>query len=61
MGLRLVSVAAVPQAVAVAVGVGVGVGVGELVDGPLDAGADRLAGLPLGGLLLGVDAQLQVT
>ncbi|WP_328744585.1 hypothetical protein OHT57_04400 [Streptomyces sp. NBC_00285] len=33
---------------------------GELVDGALDSGADRVAGLPVGGLLLGADAELQV-
>ena len=35
--------------------------VGELVDGALDSGADCVAGLPVGGLLLGADAQSQVT
>jgi hypothetical protein len=37
------------------------VAVGELVDGALHAGADRVAGLPLGCLLLGADADSQVT
>lgn len=36
------------------------VSVGELVDGALCSGADRAAGLPLGRLLLGADAELQV-
>jgi transposase len=49
VGFRLSSVAAVAHAVSV----------GELVDGALDSGADRVAGLPVGGLL-GVDAELQV-
>ena len=35
--------------------------VGELVDRALHSGADRVAGLPLGRLLLGTDAELQVT
>ncbi len=52
MGLSLsaVSVAAAPHAVSV----------GELVDRALHSGADRIAGLPLGRLLLGADAELQV-
>ncbi|GAA4003266.1 hypothetical protein GCM10022232_47900 [Streptomyces plumbiresistens] len=33
---------------------------GELVDGALDSGADRVAGLPVGCLLFGADAELQV-
>jgi hypothetical protein len=33
--------------------------VGEFVDGALDSGADRVAGLPVGCLLLGADAELQ--
>lgn len=36
------------------------VSVGELVDGALHSGADRVAGLPFGCLLLGADADLQV-
>ncbi len=36
------------------------VSMGELVGGALDSGADRVAGLPLGRLLFGADAQLQV-
>jgi hypothetical protein len=50
VGLSLSSVAAVAHAVAV----------GELVDGSLHPGAHRVAGLPLGCLLLGTDAELQV-
>lgn len=50
MGLSLSSVATAAQAVAV----------GEFVDGSLHSGADRVAGLPLGCLLLGADAELQV-
>ncbi|WP_307841710.1 hypothetical protein [Streptomyces endocoffeicus] len=34
---------------------------GELVDGAFHSGADRVAGLPFGCLLLGTDAELQVT
>lgn len=47
----LASVAAVVHVVAV----------GELVDRSRDSGADRVAGLPFGCLLLGTDAELQVT
>lgn len=36
------------------------VSVGEFVDRALHSGADRVAGLPLGRLLLGADAELQV-
>ncbi len=50
MGLSLSSVAAVAHAVSV----------GELVDRALRSGADRVAGLPLGRLLLGTDVELQV-
>ncbi len=45
MGFRLSSVAAVAHAVSVS----------ELVDGALDSGTHRVAGLPVGGLLLGAD------
>ncbi|GGZ81603.1 hypothetical protein GCM10010389_19230 [Streptomyces echinoruber] len=48
--LVLASVAAAAHAVSV----------GELVDCSLCSGADRVAGLPLGCLLLGTDAELQV-
>ncbi len=46
-----------PQSVAA---VAHAVSVGKLVNGALDPGADRVAGLPVGGLLLGADAELQV-
>ncbi|GAA1329316.1 hypothetical protein GCM10009647_068000 [Streptomyces sanglieri] len=50
VGFRLSSVAAVAHAVSV----------GELVDGALHSGAERVAGFPLGCLLLAADADLQV-
>src|SRR5262249_35607770 len=50
VGLFLSSVAAASHAVSV----------GELVDCSLYSGADRVAGFPLGCLLLGTDAELQV-
>lgn len=50
MDLALASVAAAAHAMTV----------GELVDRCLHFGADRVAGLPLGCLLLGADAELQV-
>lgn len=50
VGLSLPSVATAPHAVAV----------GELVDRALHSGADRIASLPLGRLLLGTDTKLQV-
>src|SRR4051812_2224685 len=50
VGLSLSSVAATAHTVAV----------GELVDRALHSGAHRVAGLPLGRLLLGADAELQV-
>jgi hypothetical protein len=37
------------------------VSVGELLHGALDSGADRVAGLPVGCLLIGSDTELQVT
>lgn len=49
-GFALSSVAAAAHAVAV----------GELVDRALHSGADRVARLPVGSLLLGADAELQV-
>jgi hypothetical protein len=51
VGLVLSSVAAAAHAVAV----------DELVDRAFDSGADRVAGLPLGCLLLAADSKLQVT
>ena len=50
MGLSLSSVAAASHAVSV----------GELVDRAFHFGGDRVAGLPLGRLLLGADVELQV-
>jgi hypothetical protein len=50
VGLSLSSVAAASHAVSV----------GEFVNRALYSGADRVAGLPLGRLLLGADAELQV-
>jgi len=49
VGFALSSVAAAAHAVAV----------GELVDRSLHSGADRVAGLPVGSLLLGMDTELQ--
>ena len=50
VSFRLSSVAAAPHAVPV----------GELVDGAFHPGADRVAGLPLGCLLIGADADLRI-
>lgn len=50
VGLRLSSVAVAAHAVSV----------GELVDRVFHTGADRIAGLPAGRLLLSADADLQV-